>query len=574
MRRHYDGFWLPATVRDKIITPERGFEVLHFKGGEWIPEPDDDTVTVRWPRLELGDWQQVLGLLERNRQNTPTGHPSDRLPRAMQRMRGIWSDRSNSLRQDVLGALETCTGHSIGMLDISLSLLEMMSMEDLQRASACQFPNAVKTQFVALDGLPGKIRFFVDGWWSNQATQARLQLEGYRQQTWRLQRRATDRVLGYAAGNVPGTGLLIVLLALAATAGQSGLPPMILIRNSRREPLFTPLVLAALESFDPGLLDTTLVTLWDHADTALQEYLLAQADLVVAAASDETIEDISQTIKRVSTSSRPIRFHGHGHKVSFSTVGRECLKVGKTTPLNDVPLVDAVALLASLDVALWNQQGCLSSRVHFLEQGNNQEYHSPEVYCHAVVRGLRLLNRLIPKGSPRKRQIHNLFDKYQAVAAGGPVKVLSDYDDDFVVVLDRRPLTAAQFGELVNDCQGRTVAIIPVDDVMEIPEHYLRYVHRAHLQSMSVALGNPDEPGIDPRLLRYAEALGAVGVTGIRTVGRGAFPQLAYSWDGLIPLDLTVKRQKGYFTALEFDEPWMQIHETHRLVRQAIEDRV
>ena len=574
MRRQYDGFWFPPAVRDTIITSERAFEVLHFKGGGWIPDPDDDTVTVRWPRLELSDWQQVLGLLERNQQNAPEGNTGDRLPRAMQHMKAIWSDRSSPLRQDILQALETCTGHSMGMLDISLSLLDMMSVEDLRRASNCRFTHAVKNQFVALDGLPGKIRFFVDGWWSKPATQALLRLESYRQRTWQLRQRTTERVLGYAAGNVPGTGLLIVLLALAATAEQSVRPPVILVRNSRREPLFTPLVLTALELVDPGLLNTTLVTLWDHADMALQEYLFAQADLVVAAASDETIEDISQKVQRASSVTRPIRFHGHGHKVSFSTVGRECLRLEKETPFNDVPLVDAVALLASLDVALWNQQGCLSSRVHFVEQGNGPEYHPPEVYGRAVVRGLRSLDKLIPKGISRKRQIHNLFDKYQAVGASGPVKVLSDYDDDFLVLLDRRPLTATQFGELVNDCQGRTVAIIPVDDVMEIPERYLRYVHRTHLQSMSVALGNPDETGIDPRLLRYAEALGTVGVTGIRTVGRGAFPQLAYSWDGLIPLDLTVKRQKGHFTALEFDEPWAQIHETHRLVRQAIESRM
>ncbi len=574
MRRQFDGFWFPPAVRDAIITSERAFEVLHFKGGGWVPDPDDQTVTVRWPHLTLNDWRQVLSLLERNQQSAPGGNSSGRLPRAMQRMQAIWADRSNPLRRDVLAALETCTGHSTGMLDISLSLLDMMSVEDLQRASNCQFTHAVKNQFIALDGLPGKLRFFVDGWWSNQVAQTLLRFEGYRKQTWQMHRRTTDRVLGYAAGNVPGTGLLIVLLALAATAEQGIRPPVILVRNSRREPLFTPLVLTALELVDPGLLNTTLVTIWDHADVALQEFLMAHADLVVAAASDDTIEDIGQKIKRVSSASRPIRFHGHGHKVSFSTVGRECLKLGQETSPGDGPLVDAVALLASLDVALWNQQGCLSSRVHFLEQGNDQEYHPPEVYGQAVVRGLRALNKLIPKGITRKRQIHNLFDKYQAVGASSPVTVLSDYDDDFLVLLDRRSLTAAQFGELVNDCQGRTVAIIPVDDVMDIPERYLRHVHRTHLQSMSVALGNPDEPGIDSRLLRYAEALGAVGVTGIRTVGRGAFPQLAYSWDGLIPLDLTVRRQKGYFTALEFDEPWTQIHDTHWLVRQAIENQM
>jgi hypothetical protein len=55
VRRQYDGFWFPPAVRDAIITPERAFEVLHFKGGGWVSDPGDDTVTVRWPRLELSD---------------------------------------------------------------------------------------------------------------------------------------------------------------------------------------------------------------------------------------------------------------------------------------------------------------------------------------------------------------------------------------------------------------------------------------------------------------------------------------------------------------------------------------
>jgi hypothetical protein len=208
--------------------------------------------------------------------------------------------------------------------------------------------------------------------------------------------------------------------------------------------------------------------------------------------------------------------------------------------------------------------------VHFVEQASDAQHYSPEVYGQAVVQSLRALNEIMPKGITRKRQIHNLFDKYQAAAASGLVRVLSDYDDDLLVVLEQRNLAADQFKELVNDCQGRTVAIVPVDDVMEVPQRYLRQIHREHLQSMSVALGEPDMPGMGARLLHYAEALGAVGITSIRTVGRGAFPQLAYSWDGLLPLDLTADRPKGYFTALEFDETWAQIRQTHRLIRQAM----
>ena len=61
-------------------------------------------------------------------------------------------------------------------------------------------------------------------------------------------------------------------------------------------------------------------------------------------------------------------------------------------------------------------------------------------------------------------------------------------------------------------------------------------------------------------------------MTAIRSVGRGAFPQLAYSWDGLIPLDLVAPRREGlaagHFTTIEFDDPAQnaaQIIETYRL---------
>lgn len=68
------------------------------------------------------------------------------------------------------------------------------------------------------------------------------------------------------------------------------------------------------------------------------------------------------------------------------------------------------------------------------------------------------------------------------------------------------------------------------------------------------------------RFSRFAEACGARGVTAIRTVGRGAFPQLAYSWDGLIPQDLVRRRSAGRFTTIEFDAPYKQMLQTYHLL--------
>jgi hypothetical protein len=83
------------------------------------------------------------------------------------------------------------------------------------------------------------------------------------------------------------------------------------------------------------------------------------------------------------------------------------------------------------------------------------------------------------------------------------------------------------------------------------------------LQSLSVAVGRPGE-GLSHRFLEFATACGERGVTAIRVVGRGAFPQLAYSWDGLLPLDLVRRRPAGHFTTIEFDRPFDAVLETYR----------
>jgi len=148
MQSQYDGFWFPASLRSELITPDRIFEYLHFRDGILVPEGDDDTVTVRWPRLDLDDWQRALGILQRNREDFRGENWAERLPRAMERMQALWADSYHPLRQTAMKALETCTGHSVGMLNVALSLLDLISVEDLQTAASCRLTNAVKDTFL------------------------------------------------------------------------------------------------------------------------------------------------------------------------------------------------------------------------------------------------------------------------------------------------------------------------------------------------------------------------------------------------------------------------------------------
>jgi hypothetical protein len=351
-----------------------------------------------------------------------------------------------------------------------------------------------------------------------------------------------------------------------------GAPPAVVVKNSRREPIFSPLVLAGLEAADPDLVSSIGVLIWDYEETAVQESLLSQADLVIAAASDATIAQIASQIAGNGpkgnayaadrTDSAPIRFHAHGHKVSFSAIGREVLARDLVDETSGQSFLDIVTLLAALDSVFWDQHGCLSSRIHFVERGGGESY-TPLVYASHLKTQLQLLADWLPRGAWPRRQLHDRFDRYKLLETTGQVKVLSDYDDEYLVAVDQRPLNPTALSSVVNDCQGRVIIVRPIADLMELPDEHLRLLPAENLQSLSVAVGHPGE-GLTARFLNFAAACGTQGVTAMRTVGRGAFPQLAYSWDGLIPLDLVRRRPAGRFATIEFDSPCDEMLQTFR----------
>lgn len=561
-----DGFWLPQNAREQVLSPETHYETLSFSGGRPCHQDDEGAITVRWPVLGQEAWAQLLEILHTNRQRAPQGIEYwDRFQAALAVVGRRLADPADPLRAQALATLPGYTGYSSAMVRLALDALDMWAMAKFPSVFQ-QLPTlAVATEWHPLGDLPGRLRFFP----ARRRLRLRARLPGRGKDALFGPPLPLDLVVGYAAGNVPGTALLIALLAQATTLVGSP-QPAVLVRNSRREPILAPLVLGALEAVDPDLMSTLAVLVWDYGDVrgkavGQPSHLLAQANLVIAAASDDTISQIEQTIPRMARPD-PVRFHAHGHKVSFAAIGRDVLGGGRHLEAGGPPLLDVVALLAALDSVFWDQHGCLSARIHFVETGNS-EHHSPLDYARCLVDQLRSLAVFLPRGAWPRRSLHDRFDRYKALEQTGQVQVLSDYDDEFVVVVDSRPLEAAGFQRLVNDCAGRVIAVRPVESLMDVPDHYLRLLPAANLQSLSVAVGQ-EGALLSDRFLHFATACGDRGVTAIRTVGRGALPQLAYSWDGLLPPDLVRRRPKGHFTTIEFDLPYDEMIATYRQVLQ------
>ncbi len=554
-----DGFWLPRSVRQQVLSPQTRYSTLSFARGRPCSPGDEGAVTARWPMLGIEQWQRLLDTLRENRQQVPQREAYwERFCAALARVGRRFADAADPLHASAMAALPGYTGYSEAMIRLTLSAMDMWALDSFDAAFRLAPTLEATAGWQPMAGLPGRLRFYAAGRWQRSVGR----LPGRRGQPLFGSSSPPDLVVGYGAGNVPGTALMIAFLALATTL--AGFPPPVaVVKNSRREPLFAPLVLDALEDEDPEMVAAVAVLVWDYEDTALQERLLSQAALVIAAAGDGTIAQIREAL-RGTQDPGAICFHPHGHKVSFSAIGRDVLARGHNIEADGTLTIDIVSLLAALDSVFWDQHGCLSSRVHFVEIGDDR-HHTPLEYASRLTIQLGLLATLLPRGAWPRQRLYDRFDRYKLLEQTGKVQVLSAYEDPFVVVLDDRPPDERAFHGQVNDCEGRVVVVRPVADLMDVPDLYLRLLPATNLQSLSVATGKVGE-GLTDRFLRFAGACGERGVTAIRTVGRAAFPQLAYSWDGLIPLDLVRQRPAGHFTTIEFDVPYDEMVDTYRLL--------
>jgi hypothetical protein len=554
------GYWLPGWIHQQIITESTPFQSYAFIDGKPSQPHEAGSVTAHWPLLTRRQWKQLLQLLETAHQRSPSGMEYwERLGTALRTVGKRMTQAGNPLREQILRAVPGYTGYSRAMIELTLHSLELMSLDQMAGAYTLELERLPTRDWAPMGELPGQLIY------TYKRFQGRLahRLPGHPSRSAYSERNTPEFVLGYGAGNVPGTALLIALLA-GSTTLIGGPPPSVLVRNSRREPIFTPLVLGALEQVDPDLVAATALLVWDYDEGSLQQLLLEHCDLVIAAASDETIARIGGQITAASTGinlAKKIRYHEHGHKVSFSAISREVLEKGAAQEMGQPRLVDILAVLAGLDSFYWDQYGCLSSRIHFIEAGGDG-YYSAADYAESLYQQLRILADALPRGSAPLRLVRDSFDRYKMLERQGGVRVVSEYQDGFLLLIDRRELEHEEFYTTVNNCTGRVIIVRPVEDLMQVPSKYLKLIPSGNLQSLSVAFRNLDS-GSGDRFLRFAKACARRGVTAIRTLGRGAFPQLAYSWDGLIPLDLVSEHNGGYFSTIEFDDAYQQILDTY-----------
>ena len=149
------------------------------------------------------------------------------------------------------------------------------------------------------------------------------------------------RVAVLPASNIPGVGLLPTMAALLVGA-------RVLLKTSIAEPHLMPAWRDRLATFDTDLGELVEVEEWVGGEDPREARLLADIDRIVVLGADSTIEDLSSRYGgRPGGAGSGKRILGLGTGASVAVVG------------GGSDLAGAARRLAR-DVAIWDQQGCLS----------------------------------------------------------------------------------------------------------------------------------------------------------------------------------------------------------------------
>jgi hypothetical protein len=307
------------------------------------------------------------------------------------------------------------------------------------------------------------------------------------------------------SGNVPGVAVTSIIRSLLVKSAVLG-------KTAVGEPVLPALFARALAEEDAGLGSCVAITYWPGGDEALERQALESADAVVVYGGREAVE---ATRARTPASAR---FLGYGHRLSFGVLAREAVSGSSAAES---------AAQAALAVATFDQQGCVSPHLFYVEEGGST---SPAAWAGALAEAMRELEVELPRGqlAPGEASaIRQLRGEAEFAQLGGTGMELhaSAEGTGWTVIHDPDPAFEAS-------CLNRVVRVKPVAELMEVIEH-ARPIAPV-LQSVGIA-------GPEERLEPLVDALALLGASRIAPLASLPWPPPTWHHDGSPPLRALVR---------------------------------
>lgn len=296
-------------------------------------------------------------------------------------------------------------------------------------------------------------------------------------------------------GNVPALAASALCLTLALRAAA-------LVKPAREERVFAPLFAASLAEVDAGLADCVAVHYWPGGAGELEAAAFERADVVEVSGGDEAVSAVRARARG--------RCVGRGARVSFAAVGREIVADGTS-------LEEAARRIAE-DVSIWDQRGCLSPQVVFVEAAGERDL---ERAAEALAAALAALARRWPPRplsldeQARLRRFRQAVEWGVEGEPGG--RVLAGEALDWTVVVERE-------AALRPTCLHRTLRLQPLGDLGRLAAAL--QPARPVLEGAGLAVGAE-------RFESLARALAAAGVHRVCPAGELQSPDLGWKPGGI-----------------------------------------
>jgi hypothetical protein len=307
--------------------------------------------------------------------------------------------------------------------------------------------------------------------------------------------RGPQMLVHITAGSIPNSTIFSFILGLLTRSAQ-------FIKCARGTSLLPRLFAHSLYEVDSKLASCLEIAEWPGGSESLESALFAEADCATATGADETLAAIRHRLPA------HVRLIGYGHRVSFAYVSHEAL--GR---------FEARKILqrAARDVAAWNQLGCLSPHVFYVEHGAV----SGEKFAEMLAAQLAEVEAMEPRGNLRSEEAAGIASKrsfYEVRAAtSNDTKVWkSEGSTAWTVVYETHP-------QFQLSCLNRFIYVKPVADLTDALRH--AEMLRGKVSTVGLAATGDKAQSLAMQLARW-------GVPRICPLGEMQNPPLTWRHDG------------------------------------------
>ncbi len=411
--------------------------------------------------------------LKRNREQYLQNRSTDDIIRILSNLAESWLDDDFPFRKKLIDAGPEATGFSKETLQIGITdFFQQITPKNLRHLIVQELGHAKR----------------LDGFQSNdleENTDRASMVHG------------PELLVHIAAGNIPNSALTSIILGLMVRSAQ--------FVKCGTGAAFVPRLFAhSLYEAEPKLAACLEIAEWKGGLREIENALFDEADCVTATGSDETLGKIQSHLPQ------HIRFLGYGNRVSFGYVAHEALS-------SDIETRKVVGHAAH-DVIAWNQLGCLSPHVFYVEHGGKI---TPETFSEMLAVELAHHEQHTPRGKLRTEDaaaIHHRRSFYDIrVANSSDAKKWQSPDSTaWTVVYENDP-------RFQLSCLNRFIYVKAVADLTQA----LRGADNVFGKVSTVGIAAPHS-----RAQKLAEQLARWGVTRICPVGQMQKPPLTWRHDG------------------------------------------